>query len=229
MRAECASTDAFRSEVVAVIREHWLSNLAHSLSSPLSAARGYIRMIQSGCAHFSDTDQRYLTKALDNLDKLVPLVRSLESYADVQDLDFTSFQVGDLLEEVLEKMRPSLIGQNMELRKSLRTESAATIGDRVKLSAALKDFLAAAAGFAIPDGVLDISASERDGRFAMQLNADSAHSCSATQPDLTAAARLWRLHGGRFSAGPTGNGYSLTCELPLIDFLRQQMPLSKED
>ncbi len=230
MRSECAVTDVFHSEIVAFIREHWLSNLAHNLSSPLSAARGYIRMIlRNGCSDFSEADKRYLTRALDNLDKLVLQVRGLESWPDIQDLEFTSFRLGDLLQEVLETFRPSLAGNNTKVRERFRDGSAIMIGDRAKLRMALESFFDAAARFAIPNGVLGISACEKNGLIAIRLNADSAHPCAVLQPDLTTAARLWHVHGGHFCTSHTDNSYSLTCELPVIDFLQPQVLLSRED
>lgn len=186
-------------------------------------------ILQQECSEFSDTDKHYLAQALENIDKLVLLVRSLDSWPDVQNLEFSSFRISDLLQEIIEAMRPSLSETNMEVRERYRSECATTIGDRAKLRLALEDFLTAAARFATPDGVLDISAREKNGRIAIQLNADSGHPRSAPQPDLTAAARFWQLHGGRFSASHTDNSYSLTCELPLIDLLQQQLLLSRKD
>ena len=222
MTADFAKNDAVRLQIVASIREHWLSNLAHSLSNPLFAARGYMRMLlrNAGCG-LSDTDKRYLTLAMDNVDKLVFLVRGMELFPEFHEMEFTSFRPRELVQEVVEKMRHSPVNRNVEIREHFSGESATTIGDRAKLGSAMEDFLAAAARFAAPEGVLEVSAYEADCRLALQVVAGPARSCSETEPDLAGATRLWQLHGGRVCTGSTDDGYSLTCELPLIHFPRQ--------
>ena len=221
MTADFGKNDAVRLQIVASIREQWLSNLAHSLSNPLFAARGYIRMLQQNGRGFSEADKRYLGLALDNVDKLVPLVRGLELFSEFHELEFTSFGIRELLQEAAEHLRRSPGNGNLEVKEHLSPNSAVTIGDRAKLHTALEGFLTAAAWFAMPDGVLDISANEAGGRIAVQLTAGPERPGSGSEPDLAAAIRLWQLHGGRVSTSRTDKGYSLTCELPLIEFPQQ--------
>ena len=212
-------TEGLRWEIIALIRERWLSNLAHSLSNPLFAARGYIRMLlQSSSTGLPEAEMRYLGLALDNIDRLVLLVRGLESFPELSDLDFTSINVQDLVQEAVRKVRLTSANGNVEVRECLSVASASTIGDHAKLRMALDAFCAAAVRFAVPDGVIDISAHEADGCVAVRLTAGPDRPGSDLQPDLSTALRLWQLHGGSVHTNHSDKGYSLTCELPLIQF-----------
>jgi len=214
---------AVHSEIIDSIREHWLSNVAHNLSNPLFAARGYVRMVlQTRGSELSEDDRQYLKLALENIDKLVSQVRRLEACPAIRDFEFTSFCIRDLLEEILEKMRPSLAGENIRVKECLPAGSATTIGDRAKVCQALEEFLVAAARFAIPDGVLDVSVRETNRSIAVVLNGDSASRRMDVSPDITGAAGLWELHGGHIRTCRTDNGYSLTCELPVIHLSQKQ-------
>jgi signal transduction histidine kinase len=217
--------EAFHWEIVALIREHWVSNLAHSLSNPLFAARGYIRMLLQSCnSGLSETEMRYLGLALENIEKLVFQVRGMEVFPEIRDLEFTCFSMQSLLQEVVEEMRRS--PANVEVRECLSVESATTIGDRAKLRKALECFVASTARFAAPDGALSISARHAGDRISVQLTAGP--DCSDLQPDLGIASRLWQLHGGRVCTDRSGNAFSLVCELPLIHLPRQTVLVPKK-
>lgn len=212
-----------QSEIIDLIREHWLSNVAHNLSNPIFAARGYIRMVlRAADSELSEGDRHYLTLALDNIDKLFSQVRALEAFPAIRDFEFTSFCVRDLLREILEQMAPSLADKNTRLNQFFPAGSANTIGDRTKVRLALEEFLAAAARFAIPDGALDVSVRQTNGLIAVVLNADSASRPPEAAPDIAGAAGLWQLHGGYVRTCRTDKGYSLTCELPVIHFSEKQ-------
>lgn len=222
MEIASQANEGLQWEIFALIRQHWLSNLAHNLSNPLFAARGYIRMLlQNSGAGLSEPAKRYLGLALDNIDRLVLLVRGMESFPELSDLEFTSFSVHDLLQEAVEKVRRSPANRTVEVKERFSMESASTIGDYAKLRMALEEFVAAAARFAAPDGVIDISAHEADGRIAVQLTAGPVRPGADLPADLSTASGLWQLHGGRVYSSHSEKGYSLTCELPLIHFPQQ--------
>lgn len=216
------------SEIIDLIREHWLSNVAHNLSNPLFAARGYLRMVLAARGReLSADDFRYLALALENIDNIVFQVRRLENFPAMRDFEFTSFCIRDLIRDVLENTRSSFANRNIRLKECLPPSSAVTIGDRAKVYLALKQFMSAAASFAIPDGILDVSVRQTEGSIAVVLNADSAGSLADLPPDIADAAGLWQLNGGQVHTYRTANRYSLTCELPLIQFSENRQYLSR--
>ena len=222
--------DAFRWQIVASIREHWLSNFAHRFSNVLFAAGGYVRMpLRNGSSGLSEADRRCLELALDNIHRLALLLRDLEVFPELQELDFTSFCIRDLLREVVARIRLAPETRHLDVRECLSGGSADTTGDRAKLGAALEEFLAAAARFAIPDGFLQISSGEANGLFAIKLTAHSERPRSGFQPDTAKASGVWQLHGGRVCMNHTEKDYILTCELPLIHFSQQPVLLRRRE
>jgi two-component system, OmpR family, sensor histidine kinase BaeS len=206
-----------RTEVLDRIRQQWLSNLAHNLSGPLFTARGYIRMaLQTPEGDSSENHARYLTLALENIDKLGALVREMENLPSAGDFDFEPLSLRELLVEAIAEIAPVLEAKRARLRQDLGDGPMATTGDRGKLGQALGGFLAAAARAVDPGGDLEISAAEADGLVAIRLTAGSTNIHPEFEPDISLPSRLWQSHGGSTGAHQAETQYSLTCELAVI-------------
>ena len=208
-----------RTKVLEQIRRQWLSNLAHDLSGPLFTARGYIRMIlQAPDCHLSEDHKRYLALALENIERLAALARTMEDFPSAQEFEFQSFDVRNLLLEAIAEIVPVLEGRNVRVRQELSDGPMTTTGDRGRLAQALGAFFAAAARAVEPGGELGISAAEADRLVAIRLTASTAGSHAETGPDISLPSRLWQSHGGSIRTHRAEKQYSLTCELPVIRF-----------
>ncbi len=65
-------------QVLDRIRSHWLSTLAHDLSGPLFAVRGYTRLaLEEKDSPLTESRRRYLTAVLENIDRLVAFAQEL--------------------------------------------------------------------------------------------------------------------------------------------------------
>lgn len=202
------------TEVLERIRRQWLSNLAHDFSGPLFTARGYIRMtLQAPENHLSGDHKRYLTLALENIERLAALARAIEDFPPAGGFEFQSFDLRGVLAEAIAGIGPLLQAKSARLRQDSRDVPLTTTGDRGKIAQALGGFLTAIAGAARPGSELEITSAEADGLIATELTA--AIEPAATL-DLSLPSRLWQSHGGSTSAHHTDSQYSLTCELPVI-------------
>lgn len=205
------------AEVLEQIRQQWLSNLAHNLSGPLFTARGYIRMaLQARETPLPENHQRYLTLALENIERLGALARNLEEFPSPQDFEFRSFAMRDALVEAITAVVPCLQGKDAQFRQNLIDGPMTTVGDRKKLAQALGGFFEAAARAVERHGTFEISADETDGLISIRLSASTAGPTLDLQPDISTASRLWQSHGGSTSVLQTERQYSLTCELPVF-------------
>ncbi len=201
------------------IRERWLSNLAHEISSPLFAARGYLRLaLEEREGPLTESSKRYLDAALENIDKLVALSREFNESPSQAELQLTCFGFRDLLEEVLEAVRLIQPKENVRVTQELGSETITTVGDRQKLGEALQKFLLAAVQFTSPGGQVEVSTGEQDEKITFRLTATRASTTPGDRLDLSAPSRLWRLHGGNLSAHWSGERWSLLCELPLLRY-----------
>ena len=197
-----------RSEALEHIRAHWLSNLSHSLSSPLFTARGYVRLMLQD-ESLSQSHRRYLGVVLENIDKLVALARELNEFPSPENFDLMSFGLRDVLLDAVKEAGVKVKGEISESPMN-------TTGDRRKLGQALRGFLAAAAQCAGSEGPIELSAGQVDGQITVRVTAGRAHSFEGPQPDLFIPTMLWRLHGGSICADWSEERYSIVCDLPVI-------------
>ncbi len=205
------------SEALEIIREHWLSNLGHSLSGPLFTARGYLRMtLASPQDNSSANTLRYLNLALENIEHLVVILQQLADFSTDSKLELAPFQLDAALQEALAEILPQLAGKNIALEQNLPDITMITAGDADKLTQALRGFIAAVAQRANSPGLIKVSAAESDGRIGVQLIACPVDGIANIVPDLSGPAGLWQLHGGTVHATQTEGCSCIMCELPLI-------------
>jgi signal transduction histidine kinase len=205
------------SEALEIIRQHWLSNLGHSLSGPLFAARGYLRMILAPPQDKSSPNTvRHLNLALENIEHLVVLLQQLADFPTDSKLELAPFRLGAALREALAEVVPQLEGRNITLEQSLPNMTMITAGDADKLRQALRGFISAAAQRVGSPGLIKVAAAESDGRIGVQLTACPVDGIGDPVPDILGPASLWQLHGGTVRAGQTEGCYCIMCELPVI-------------
>lgn len=202
------------------IRERWLSNLAHDLSNPLFAVRGYVRLaLDQRNGTLSDSQSRYLTAALDNLDKLAALTLELGTFRQIDELKCGTVNLGPLISGMLPDVRAKLAGKNATVVEEISPASLETAGDAEKLAGSVRELLSTAVEFTEPGGTLRIRASEEKENAV--LEAEAVAVLSDRSKDLSArlsnVCKTWRLHGGACSVDKhSSGGWRITCELPLI-------------
>lgn len=205
------------SEVLERIRRRWLSNLAHDLSGPAFTARGYVRMtLRATENHLAENHKRYLTLAIENIERLAAAARRMEDFPSARDFEFRMFDLRDMLVEAIAEIVPSLAARNVRLRQEVSDDPMTTIGDRGKIAQALGGFMTAAARAAEPGSELEISAAEAEGLISIRLTSGGSNFSGECAPDISVPSRLWQSHGGSTYTHITAIQYLLTCELPVI-------------
>ncbi|MCU1338091.1 MAG: sensor signal transduction histidine kinase [Bryobacterales bacterium] len=219
--AQNAVTDD--SQVLEHIRRHWLSNLIHDFSNPLFAARGYLRLVlEERDGPLLESQRRYLTSALENVEKLTRLTQGLDEFREMSGLKFAVVSFRSLLDETVASIQPALSAKNVAVTEHSTGGSLSTIGDPKKLAEALHGFLIAAVEFTGVGGSLQIQAREENEKITLEFAAspDGGGAASDSALLLSAACRMWRLHGGTCSLGPTSDGsYLAVYELPVVRLL----------
>ena len=208
------------SETLEKIRSYWLSNLIHDLSGPSFAARGYIRLVlDEPNTDLTEIQRRYLTVALENINKLVVLSKELNKFPARDSLQFDTFSFRALLQQVVADAGPNLLEKNIQLSEDISAGSHSTIGDREKLALAMRDFLAAAVEFTGCGGSINVKSREEDDKVAVRISATGGPPVSVDSPvpDLGVAYDILRLHGGNASSERASDGrYIITGELPIL-------------
>src|SRR5216683_6428294 len=96
-------------QVLDRIRSHWLSTLAHDLSGPLFAVRGYTRLaLEEKDGPLTASRRRYLTAVLENIDRLVAFAQELNDVPAIDGFEFDTVSVRSLLQQAGAEIRSDL-------------------------------------------------------------------------------------------------------------------------
>jgi signal transduction histidine kinase len=209
------------AEALDRIQAHWLEHLIHDLSSPLFAARGYLRMaLDQRCGSLTPIQRRYLAGALENVDKLADLTRGIRDFPTRADgLELAPVDIQDLIQQTASDLNAALTEKNVLLVYDTPEESLWTIGDAGKIEVALGSFLSAAITFASCNGVVRIVARQEDDTILVEFSTPCATDVPGGpfSPDLSESCKLWRRLGGDTKlAYSAESGSVIRCEFPVV-------------
>ena len=91
-----------------VFRKEFLQNLSHEFKTPVFAIQGYIDTLLQGALENPEVNKRFLEKASKNVDRLVNLIRDLDSISKLErgeiKLSKQNFVIQDLVREAFESL-----------------------------------------------------------------------------------------------------------------------------
>jgi signal transduction histidine kinase len=209
-----------KSEALQKIRDRWISRVAHDMRGPLFAARGYARLLLEQDS-VTAPQKKYAAGIVENTNRLATLVESLAEFPSPATLNLEPVELGDLVAAAVDKIRP-----RATLQTALLPDGPLwTAADGAKLSTAVHKLLTALVDFSQSSARIEVRASQEDGEFILRGFAavDPANPPGEPfeTPDITAASRILRLHGGAASAGVSGAGMvHVTLRLPVVDGFR---------
>ena len=90
------------------IRKEFLQNLSHEFKTPVFAIQGYIDTLLQGALENPEVNKRFLEKASKNVDRLVNLIKDLDSISRLErgelKLSKQNFVIQDLVREAFESL-----------------------------------------------------------------------------------------------------------------------------
>ena len=159
-----AALEATHEKLKAVdrLKSEFVSNVSHELRTPLTAIRMAVENLLDGVTgEVAPALQRYLTRINNNTDRLVRLITDLLDLSRIEagrvELHPTALSVGDLLQEVVEGMRPVVGEKGVELAVSLPASPALVFADRDKIQQVLINLVGNAVKFTPPGGRIGLS------------------------------------------------------------------------
>ena len=92
-----------------IFRKEFLQNLSHELKTPIFAIQGYVDTLLNGALHNETVNEKFLTNASRNVDRLVNLLDDLDEISRLESgqiqLNLKHFIIQDLLREVFETLQ----------------------------------------------------------------------------------------------------------------------------
>jgi signal transduction histidine kinase len=137
-------------------KDEFLAIMSHELRTPLTSILGYTDMLLRGLAGpLVPRAAGYLGNVRAAGDRLLELVNGLLDYtrleAGTERLDLRPVDLGQVVEEAVERTRPQATAKEIELAAVRRGEPGKVVADAAKLQHILRNFLANAVKFT-PNG-----------------------------------------------------------------------------
>jgi len=224
------------------LKTEFMNIAAHELKSPVTPIKGYLDLIISD-DKTDDKIKKWAKVSLRNAERLLLLVNDI---LDVSRLDNDSmrfemkrFPISDLLDEIVEDMRPSIEGKGLTFSVSFPKELPEILGDFHRLQQVLKNLFTNALKFT-DEGTISLSVSTDGGSVCILVSdtgigidqdeletifekfyqADTAESRKheGTGLGLFICKEIIKKHKGSISADSNpGEGSIFTITLPILD------------
>jgi two-component system, OmpR family, sensor kinase len=199
------------------VRQEFIANASHELKTPTMAIGSVVSALQAGAGE--DRDLR--TKFLASLEMMVERQSSLlHDLLDITRLDGASdrvfhdeVQVGQLINDAVEQVRPQAEKKNLELNIAGNTDGLGVFGNAIQLQRALVNILTNAVNFTPSEGTITVLAKSLDPDMVqIKIQDTGAGIDSADLPHIF--ERFYRADKARTRAsGGTGLGLAITREI----------------
>lgn len=232
-------------EQASALKTQFLANMSHEFRTPLNAILGYTHMTLEGVAgEMSPGQKRNLTRIDSNARHLLGLINDILDITRIEagrmPLNITSFEVKDLVQEVLQEMEPIIARRSqLEIKTKIADSLPAIRSDRQKVKQIVLNLFSNALKFTEEGGVYiratcsprtkTVAISVRDSGIGIapefqgqvfedfrQLDSSPSRGHGGTGLGLSICRRLAQmLDGGITLESQVGQGSTFTLRLPV--------------
>ena len=153
-------------EQASALKSQFLANMSHEFRTPLNAILGYTHMLLNGVSGaISDQQRKSLTRIDSNSRHLLALINDILDITRIEagrmPLNLSSFDVPDLVNEVMSELEPIIRRSTLEVTAKMARNLRPLKSDRQKVKQVVLNLLSNALKFT-PAGAVTISASYDD-------------------------------------------------------------------
>jgi signal transduction histidine kinase len=203
-------TDVTELRRLETVRQEFVANLSHELKTPITSLR---LAAESLTGHPpAEARRRFAERILSEADHLAAIVANLRQLAEIEQgrlaIQLSRFDVGELVAEVAERIRPD---RQLEIRVP---RGLAVTGDRSKLAQALANLLDNAARFSPAGSAVEVGAEVVEGELRLSVR---DHGPGISPEHWTRVfERFYKVDRARSrDAGGSGLGLAITKHLAL--------------
>jgi CheY-like chemotaxis protein/two-component sensor histidine kinase len=153
------------------IRSRFLSHVSHELKTPLTSIKGFLQNLLDGLTGpVNDKQQRYLSRMLDNSDRLIRMIDDLLDQTRIQtgrlDLVLAEVDLGQCVADAIEQLRPLAQAKRHRLEVSYPPSPLIVWGDRDRLIQIVLNLGQNAVKFTPDEGVIAVTVVQDDQALA---------------------------------------------------------------
>ena len=225
------------------LRSQFLSHVSHELKTPMTSIKGFLQNMLDGLTGaVNEKQQRYLSRMLENSDRLIRMIEDLLDRTRIQtgklELTPAVLDLGQCVAEVVEQLRPLAQAKRQRLEGIFPDGPLLVLADRDRLVQIVINLVQNALKFTPEEGSITVTVGKENHRHAGVTVRDSGpgipSECLEKIFDpffrvattrttakglglgLSIVRTLVELHGGAIEARrPEGGGGELHFTLPL--------------
>jgi two-component system, OmpR family, phosphate regulon sensor histidine kinase PhoR len=194
-------------------RREFVANVSHEFRTPLAIINGYIETLLGGAVEDRATAEAWLKVMANNGRRLTLLIEDLLTLSHLEyrpdQLDFQNTNLPELLDRVIERLRPAISERNGRVSVEWNSASAWVDTDSNRMEQVFENLLDNAIRHALSDAVLVTIRARSLGEEIEIVFSDNGPGIPyADQPHIF--ERFYRVHKDRSRiAGGTGLGLSI--------------------
>jgi signal transduction histidine kinase len=153
------------------LRSQFLSHVSHELKTPMTSIKGFLQNMLDGLTGaVNDKQQRYLSRMLENSDRLIRMIEDLLDRTRIQTgkLELTPIvlDLGHCVGEVVEQLRPLALAKRQTLDGLYPDTPLLVLADRDRLVQIVINLVQNAMKFTPEDGAITVSVEKENHRHA---------------------------------------------------------------
>ncbi|MDJ0724194.1 MAG: hybrid sensor histidine kinase/response regulator [Prochloraceae cyanobacterium] len=158
-------------------RENFVSCLTHDLRTPLVAVDRMLSLIKQGVfGNIAQETDRAIEQIVSSNNNLLDMLNNLLEVhcyeVGEKELNFISFNVKELIEQIIAELRPLATEKGLDLKLNLQQEIAEIQGDRLELRRVFTNLIGNAIKFTDAGSVevnLDLAVKESQKQFVVEI------------------------------------------------------------
>jgi two-component system phosphate regulon sensor histidine kinase PhoR len=249
--AQVVSTDSGRIGIVVIrdltelrrlelVRREFVANVSHELRTPLASIRALVETLESGAASDLELGPRFMSQAIDEVDRVTGLVDELLDLARLESgrltLRLETIPAAPLLSGAMERLRPQTERAGLRLFAAFSEDLPDVNVDPGRIEQVMLNLIHNAIKFTPAGGVITVRAVESNAKLRIEVvdtgigiteadvprlferfyKSDKARRSEGSGLGLAIAKHIILAHGGDiWAASEPGSGATFSFTLPL--------------
>lgn len=217
--------DATEIEKLEKMRNEYVANISHELRTPLTSLRGLLEPLSDGMVKDTETQKRYYTIMLHEVERLSRLITDMlqlsRLQAGTESMEMTMFDVNELLDEVMQSFQSTAKKRGIRIELETKENLSDVLSDRDRIEQVLVILIDNALRYA--KSTIRLRADDNEHEVIVYVWDDGIGIEKENLPRLF--ERFYKVDSSRKDGG-TGLGLSIAKQI--MDQLEEQIEVDSE-